>query len=86
MTVDRRGLWLSLVLLVLASIASWTIIFRKFLSLRRAQAESVRFLETFWRSKRLDSIFGEADKMPLSLQDHGHPVRYRNVWIRPLAD
>ena len=22
---------------------------------------------------------------PLSLQDHGHKVRYRNVWIRRLA-
>jgi len=26
------------------------------------------------------------DKMPLSLQDHGHPVRYRNIWIRDLKD
>jgi len=55
-----------LLILVVSSVASWTIIFRKVLQLRRAQRESVRFLETFWRSKRLDTIYAATAELPLS--------------------
>jgi biopolymer transport protein TolQ len=55
-----------LVLLAGSSIASWTVIFRKLLHLRRAREQSVRFLETFWRSKRLDAIYAESESLPVS--------------------
>jgi biopolymer transport protein TolQ len=55
-----------LILLILASVLSWAIILKKWLHLRRAQDESVKFLETFWQSKRLDSIYQAAESLSAS--------------------
>ena len=55
-----------LLILIFSSVASWTIIFRKVLHLRKAQRESIRFLETFWRSKRLDTIYAATEELPVS--------------------
>jgi biopolymer transport protein TolQ len=52
-----------LALLLGASAVSWAIIVKKWLQIRRAQDESVKFLETFWRSKRLDAIYQAAESL-----------------------
>ena len=53
-------------LLAAASAVSWAIIAKKWLQIRRAQEQSVRFLETFWQSKRLDAIYEAADRLGFS--------------------
>ena len=55
-----------LLVLVGASVMSWAIILRKWLHLRRAADESVKFLDTFWQSKRLDAIYQAAEALSAS--------------------
>ena len=52
-----------LMILILFSVASWTIIFTKFLSLRNALRNSLEFVEAFWGCKSLSDAFGRAREM-----------------------
>src|SRR3954447_2945478 len=41
----------------------------------------------FWgptAHKKIDPYTPDNARGPIALQDHGNPIRYRNIWIRPL--
>ncbi|RNC66298.1 MAG: protein TolQ [Desulfuromonadales bacterium] len=58
------GLVVKLVLIVLIffSVVSWAIIFFKLMQVYRANSESERFLDFFWKTKRFDAINGQLDR------------------------
>ena len=57
---------LVLVLLLIASVISWTIIGAKLLILKKARTKSIKFLELFWSSENMDTIFNAAERMKSS--------------------
>lgn len=66
--VWEAGGVVKLVLFILAflSVFTWAIIFFKFRAVRRARAESKQFLEVFWESKKLDSIYETSQELTRS--------------------
>lgn len=64
-TVTHSGplAFLTLLVLVGFSVASWGIILLKIMAIQKAQKSSLEFLETFWQCKRLDEIFGRTEQM-----------------------
>ena len=62
------GLVVKLVLLILIvfSVLSWAIIFDKFRQVHRANRESDRFLDFFWKTKRFVTISAQVDRFASS--------------------
>ena len=55
-----------LVLLVCMSLVSWYIIAVKAVYLRKARRQSEKFIDIFWKSKRLDETYNDAGKLKQS--------------------
>ena len=53
---------LVLILLLFFSVVSWAIILFKLFQVHRANSESVRFMDFFWKSKRFDTIASQVDR------------------------
>ena len=55
-----------LILLILFSVLSWGIIVYKYVYLQKAHNQSLRFLEIFWKSRRLDQIYEASEDLARS--------------------
>ena len=49
-----------MIILVLASVVSWCIVFAKLIQFRRASRNTARFLDHFWKSRSLASLYTES--------------------------
>lgn len=54
------------VILIFFSVVSWAIIFYKLFQIHKANSESVRFMDFFWKTKRFDTIAAQADRFSSS--------------------
>ena len=62
--ISSAGIIVKLVLFLLMtfSVVSWGIILFKFFQVQRANSESERFMDFFWKSKRFDAIASQVDR------------------------
>lgn len=77
---------LILLLLVLASVVSWAIIFTKIKMIKTARSENEAFLAIFWNSKALDEVHGKVASFPHSPIAKVFGAGYRELRKLPVND
>ena len=64
---NSRGIVLGVVIILILLVALCAfVVFYKFIHVTQAQAQSIRFLDRFWESRRLDEIYQSAEKLKRS--------------------
>lgn len=53
-------------ILIFFSVVSWAIIFYKLFQIHKANSESIRFMDFFWKTKSFDTIAAQADRFSSS--------------------
>lgn len=68
-----------LMLLILFSIVSWGIMFRKFRQIRQARSQSLRFIKIFWETKNLTTIHQQSEDLVHSSVAHVFRAGYQEL-------